>query len=145
MMQVSFHTRVPDKLEYACRLLRKAFRAGSRVVVTAPEGALVNLNKRLWTFDPIDFVPHVLQVPGGPVPAPRVASATPVWLVAPGEEPPHHDVLVNLGPAVSPGFESFKRVIELISTEPEDVQAGRRRWKHYVDRGYALTHHEVSA
>ncbi|CAN5596405.1 DNA polymerase III subunit chi [soil metagenome] len=143
MIQVSFHTRVPDKFGYACRLLRKAYRAGSRVVVTGPDADLAALDKALWTFEPLEFVPHARQLPGPPN-AVRVA-ATPVWLVPIGQEPPHHDVLVNLGPAVAPGFESFKRVIELISIEPDDVQAGRKRWKHYVERGYAVTHHEVSA
>jgi DNA polymerase-3 subunit chi len=142
MMQVAFHSGLPDKLDYACRLLRKAYRAGSRVVVTAPNAALLALDKKLWTFESTEFVPHVLQAAGREV-APRLA-ATPVWLVPAGEAAPHHDVLVNLGSTMPDGYESFKRVLELISREPDDVRAGRQRWKHYGDRGYALTHHVVN-
>lgn len=143
MMQVAFHTGVSDKVGYGCRLLRKAYRSGSRVIVTAPPAVLGALDRVLWTFEAAEFVPHVLQKdPSAALPA-RLA-ATPVWLAAPGVEPVHHDVLVNFGPDLVPGFESFKRVIELISTAPDDMQEGRRRWKHYVERGYALTHHQAS-
>jgi DNA polymerase-3 subunit chi len=143
MIQVGFHSRVPDKLGYACRLIRKAYRSGSRVIVTASPATLATFDRMLWTFDPTEFLPHCLQ--SARVDGNARYAATPVWLVPTGNEPPHHDVLVNLGDRVAPGFESFKRVIELISTDPDDVQAGRQRWKHYTERGYALTHHEVPA
>jgi DNA polymerase-3 subunit chi len=141
MLQVSFYTRLPDKLDYACRLVRKAYRSGARVVVSAPEPGLGVIDKALWTFDAAEFLPHVVQPRGSSVAA--HLAVTPVFLVAEGDEPPHHDILINMGPAVVPGFESFKRVIELISTDVDDVQAGRRRWKHYTERGYKLTHHEA--
>lgn len=141
MIQVAFHTRVPDLPGYACRLVRKAYRAGSRVTVVAEADALSALDKMLWTFDPVEFLPHGRRLPG-------VSSAsrhlvTPIWLLEPGEESPHHEVLVNMANAVAPGFESFRRVIELVSTEPPVVECGRQRWKHYADRGYAMTHHEA--
>jgi DNA polymerase-3 subunit chi len=53
-------------------------------------------------------------------------------------------VLVNLGPAAPEGFESFAKVIELVSTDDDAVAAGRQRWKHYASRGYTIKHHEVS-
>ena len=34
MTEVEFHVNVPDRLQYACRLLRKACRKGVRVAVT---------------------------------------------------------------------------------------------------------------
>jgi hypothetical protein len=36
MTEVEFHTGVDEPLGFACRLLRKAYRKGSRVLVTAP-------------------------------------------------------------------------------------------------------------
>jgi hypothetical protein len=34
MTEIAFHFNVPDKLAYSCRLLRKAYLSGARVVVT---------------------------------------------------------------------------------------------------------------
>ena len=61
MTEVAFHFNAPDKLAYACRLLRKAVGSGARVVVTAPADVLARLNSLLWTFSQLDFIPHATQ------------------------------------------------------------------------------------
>jgi len=142
MTEVNFHTRVPHLLGYTCRLLRKASRQGAQVVVTAPAATLAALDSALWTFDPLEFVPHVRHAPGS-VMAERLR-ATPVWLVEHLADAAGHEVLVNLGPTAPEGFESFAKVFEIVSTDEAAVAAGRLRWKHYASRGYAIQHHEVS-
>jgi DNA polymerase III subunit chi len=142
MTEVSFHFNVPDRLAYACRLLRKATRVGSRVAVTAPGETLGALDRALWTFDPLDFVPHRRLPAGEPVP-PRLRP-TPIWLLDSVADAPDHVVLLNLGADAPIGFESFGRVIEIVSTSNDDRQAARERWKHYAGRGYAITQHEVN-
>ena len=143
MTEVTFHFNVPDRPGYACRLLRKATRSGAQVVVTAPAGELAGLDRLLWTFDPIEFLPHVLQRRGAPVAA--HLRTTPIWLTEDPADATHHKVLVNLGREVPAGFESFERVIEIVSGEEGDRQAARLRWKHYAARGYEIQKHEVAA
>lgn len=141
MTEISFHTKVPDVMGYACRLLRKASRKGSRVVVSAESDVLRQLDLALWTFDELDFVPHIRVARGATV-APRLA-ATPIWLIEPGTEPTGHDVLVNLSLELPPGFAAYERVIEIVGHGDEVARAGRARWRHYLERGYALKHHEA--
>jgi DNA polymerase III subunit chi len=141
MTEVNFHTHVPHLLGYTCRLLRKASRQGARVVVTAPADTLAALDTALWTFDPIEFVPHLLHRPGSAVP--ERLRATPVWLMQSAADAASHEVLVNLGPVAPEGFESFAKVIDIVSTDDDAVRAGRQRWKHYANRGYTIQHHEV--
>ena len=62
MTEIAFHVNVPDRLAYACRLLRKAVRQGARVAVTAPPATLRGLDRALWTFEPTEFVPHALRI-----------------------------------------------------------------------------------
>ena len=76
MTEVEFHTGVADAVSFTCRLLRKAYRAGARVLVTAPADMLAELDRALWTFEPHEFVPHV-RMPGA---AEALASRTPIWL-----------------------------------------------------------------
>lgn len=142
MTEVAFHFNVPDRMAYACRLLRKAVRRGAKVVVSAPGDVLTRLDKQLWVFEPLDFVPHVRVRPGH-APAERLRD-TPVWLAEEVQDAPHREVLLNLGDDLIDGFESFARVIELVSLDGADRQAGRARWKHYSDRGYELARHDVA-
>jgi DNA polymerase-3 subunit chi len=53
-------------------------------------------------------------------------------------------VLVNLGHAVPGGFERFDRLIDIVSADDADRQAGRSRWRHYADRGYAIQRHDFA-
>jgi len=135
--EVEFHTGVADKLGFACRLLRKAYRVGARVTVTGPADVLAALDRELWTFEERDFVPH-LRLSGASA---ALAARTPIWLVdgdAPEGAP---DVLVNLGAPVPANLARFSRVIEVLSTEPDDEQAGRLRWRDYKTRGLVIKHH----
>lgn len=142
MTEVSFHFNVLDRLVYACRLLRKATRKGAHVVVAAPSSTLAALDRALWTFDPLEFIPHIRIVSGAAV-APHLRE-TPVWLVEQTSDAAHHDVLLNLGLEPPNGFESFARVIEIVSTDEQERTSGRARWKHYAGRGYDIQRHEVA-
>ncbi|MEO5696833.1 MAG: DNA polymerase III subunit chi [Burkholderiaceae bacterium] len=143
MTEVHFHFNVPDRTHYTCRLLRKATRLGNKVVVTGPADVLARLDRELWTFDPIEFVPHLM--PRDDQPVPERLRATPVWLLEDASDAPHHEVLVNLGQDQPAGFESFTRVIEIVSAEESDRIAARQRWKHYTQRGYPIDRHQVAA
>ena len=140
MTEVAFHFNVPDKLLYSCRLLRKAWGSGARVVVTAEPETLTRLNQLLWTFSALEFVPHCALTAD-----PVTVAATPVVLAGSLDACPHHDVLLNLGPQVPAGFERFERFIELVTLADDDRAAARSRWKHYADRGYAMQRHDLAS
>lgn len=141
MTEVAFHFNAPDKLAYACRLLRKAVAAGSRVVVTAPAEALARLDALLWTFSQTDFIAHVRQ----PAEAGLLA-VTPVVLTdSPSAAAlPHRQVLLNLGEDMPAGFEQYQRVIEVVSLDDADRQLARGRWKQYTERGYDIVRHDLN-
>ena len=143
MTEIHFHFNVPDRLAYACRLLRKALKRGSSgVAVCGPPTTLTRLDRTLWTFDPQEFIPH-LMLRAGETPPPRLRR-TPIWLVEDAQQGGHHPVLVHLGEEPVAGFESFSRLIEIVSTDDEGRDAARRRWKHYAGRGYAIEKYDVA-
>lgn len=140
MTEIEFHFNVPDKLQYGCRLLRKAYRTGAQVVVTGEPEILAGLDELLWSIAPAEFVPHGMVDAKG-----RNMAYTPILLAARLEECPHSGVLINLGQATPLDFERFKRFIEVVTDHGEDRALGRNRWKHYKDRGYALRQLDLSA
>jgi DNA polymerase-3 subunit chi len=139
MTEVAFHFNAPDKLSYACRLLRKAWGAGASVAVTGDQALLSELDRELWTFGALEFVPHCeASADAG------VLGMTPVVLTPALALSPHHDVAVNLGETVPAGFERFGRLIEVVTGDELDRQQARGRWKHYADRGYAIVRHDLA-
>lgn len=143
LQEVEFHTGVADRLDFACRLLRKAFRKGARVLVTAPGPLLATLDRELWTRDERDFVPHARI---GATTSAALRERTPIWLAedpaaAPDGAPA---VLVNLGAPLPEDVHAFTRIIEIVSREPEDEAAGRQRWRAYKAQGLEVRHHAAT-
>ena len=144
MTEIEFHFNVPDKLQYGCRLLRKVYRGGIRAVVTAETEFLSELDQLLWCFSPTEFVPHCLAT-AHDHPNERSLRASPMLLAERLDECPSDRILINFGCSTPSNFERFERFIEVVSSHQDDRLAGRGRWKHYKDRGYALRQHDLSA
>ena len=139
MPQVDFHSGVDTPVHFACRLLRKAWRQGVEVLVTAPSATLATLDRELWTFEAQEFVPHLRVRPGQAVDA--ALRRTPIWLCD-GEPPsPCPKVLVNLGAELPEGGAPFERIIEIVPSDGEERERARVRWRAYESRGWALRHH----
>ena len=143
MTHVRFHFNVTDSTDYACRLLRKATRQGAQVVVTGPARVLAGLDRALWAFDPIEFVPHVVLPPGQSLP--ERLRATPVCLAEQATDAPAREVLLNLGREAPEGFAAFDRIVEIVSTDHDDRVAARARWRSYAAHGVTIERHEVPA
>jgi DNA polymerase-3 subunit chi len=137
MTRIDFHTNVPDKVAYACRLARKAWAANNRVVLMAEdEVQLAELNAAMWTFSAADFLPHVVA-------GDALAAQTPIILTDNDEaELPHthKELLVNLSRRAPGHVAQFERMIEVISSDEDDAAAGRKRYVAYKQQEYPLTH-----
>ena len=139
MTQVVFHVGIEDRLDYACRLIRKALGAGARVLVLADEELIVPLDEALWVHDLTSFVPHALAG------SPQAKSGQCAVLLA--HDTTHIEgtwpVLINMQrelPELPPYCE---KLIELVSGQDTDLIEARYRWKSYSQQGFAPTKHEV--
>ena len=139
MSQVAFHVNAPDRMAYACRLLRKASGQGARVVVTGAPEELDRLDLALWTFAALEFVPHCR----GDAPREMLA-ASPILLAVVGQNLPQAPVLVHLGGPAPSEIGRFEKVIEIVGQAEPDRQEARRRWKQYATQGHELVHHDVA-
>jgi DNA polymerase-3 subunit chi len=143
LAEVAFHFNVPEKLAYACRVVRKAVGLEQKVWVVTPPDQLQTLNELLWSFSKFDFIAHASA--SAP---PEVLKHSPVVLAqSPQDLPAPHtfDVLLNLEDAVPPHYERFARVIEVVSLDELDKHTARARWKHYQQAGCSITRHDLSA
>ncbi len=153
MTQVEFHTGVADRVQFACRLLRKAYRQQAAVLVTADASTLDALDRELWTFAAHEFIPHCridvdagAGADAGADSASRpLARRSPVWLSERCPAPPHPQIVVNLGAAMPHAPGEFSRVIEILDADPDAAAAGRARWRAYAALGLDVRHHPAGA
>ena len=141
MTEVAFHFNVPDRLGYACRLLRKAYLKGARLQVLADNGQAAALDQQLWLLSGVEFVPHCRSdAPGD------VRERSPIVIGSGPAAPQDPDVvLVNLSDAWPEGYERFARVIEVVTAEPSVRALARDRWKAYKAAGLEPLHLDLGA
>jgi DNA polymerase-3 subunit chi len=139
---VEFHTGVPDTLDFACRLLRKAYRRGATVLCLAPNLRLEALDRALWTFIERDFVPHIALAAANAA----MRRRTPIWLAAAWPaEGAGREVVLNLGGELAVGQPGEARVIEVVGIEEGEVERGRLLWRQYKGAGFEVVHHPFGA
>ena len=146
MARIDFHSNVSDKFEYVCRLTRKIWSATSegqsvrQIVMVAEKDDLKRLDELLWSFSGVDFLPHCFIED-------EAAAETPIVLTDDFSSPalnriPHADVMIHLGlrlPADVPALVTrFPRIVEVVTVNEAERQAGRDRYKAYRDLGHEL-------
>lgn len=124
-----------QRLHVAARLADKAFQRGHRIFINAADEAQArSLDELLWTFRPTSFLPHGLY---DDAQTDRIAIG---W----GQEPlDHNDLLINLQLEIPPFFSRFQRVAEVVTQDPASLEALRRSWTLYKERGYQLEKHDL--
>jgi len=127
------------RLQVACRIAEKAWKAGSTVLIQHADPAQLGvLDEMLWTKGHQQgFIPHEIATA-----APRL-DGTPVILNTGSGPTEPVDVLINLTPAVPNRPELATRIIEIIDGDPALRAAGRERFKAYRERGCALKKHDL--
>jgi DNA polymerase-3 subunit chi len=140
-MRVDFHFNVDHRLQYACRVTRKARAAGKTVLAYAREpDRLARFDAALWTFSALDFLPHVYA--DSPL-----ATDTPIVLTLSSRAAPQRDVLLNLDDDTpedfGTGVAQFERVIEVVSQDDAERLQARNRVAAYRAAGIEPTMHKV--
>ena len=138
MARIEFHFNAPALVGYTCRLLRKVHARGLRAQVIGHASTLAQLDQALWTFAPLEFLPHcTVQAP-----APMLQVSAVLLAEAPSADW-HRQVLINLGEGVPAGFEGFERMIDVVSVDELHRAQGRERWREYARLGHELVRHDL--
>lgn len=126
------------RLSLACKLAEKAYLAAHSVLIWHSEPAeLQMLDELLWTYRDGSFVPHELLASQAEGPD------TPVLLSCGPLPSGALDVIINLAAAVPDFLDRAKRVIEIIDGDEGRRQAGRARYKAYLERGVQPASHNL--
>ncbi|WP_338844690.1 DNA polymerase III subunit chi [Massilia sp. W12] len=137
--RIDFHSNVPDKLQYCCRLVRKARARPDTpriLLLNSDAGQLARLDEALWTFSDLDFLPHVtVEHP--------LAPHTPILLSTREIDPPQGEplLLINLTTRLVQDPARFVRIIEIVPADEHELLLGRQRYRDYNGMGAQLSHH----
>lgn len=132
--RVQFYHNAEQPLALACEFAARAYADGRRVALRVADAAAAReLDERLWNFDQLAFVPHVMA-------GNALAAETPVVIAEAGKavDWPHTELLFNLADDVPPDFERFRLLVEIVGQSEAQKLPARSRWMHYKQRELPL-------
>jgi DNA polymerase-3 subunit chi len=116
MTRVDFYINVEARERTACTIAAKAIERGVRLfVLTADEAQSERVDRLMWTFAQLSFLPHVRA-------AHPLAARTPVIVDHCCDPLPHDQVLLNLTETPPAVFSRFERLVEIVSLDADDRQ-----------------------
>ncbi|MBL4621350.1 MAG: DNA polymerase III subunit chi [Immundisolibacteraceae bacterium] len=135
-----------EMLHFVCRLIEKIYRLGHQIHLhTTDANTTQNIDKLLWEYDDLAFLPHrVMSTPQSNDASDKAAESA--ITIAENFDPQHcEDVLINLGNQVPVWFSRFNRVTEFVGGDESQREAARQRYRFYRDRGYNLDMHQIKS
>lgn len=129
-----FDTTSSQQSQYAvCRLIEKIYTEQQQPIY-------VNMDTReeaerfdalLWTYKDDSFLPHNLY---------RVDdTSTPhIQIGYSNELPVEKKILINFAQTITPLYQQFEHLIEIVFTQPLVQQCARERFKQYRDQGFHI-------
>ncbi|MCQ8105600.1 DNA polymerase III subunit chi [Methylomonas sp. SURF-2] len=126
-----------ERQDFACRLIEKIYRGGRFCyVLTDNMQQAAELDKTLWTFRAGSFVPHQLYTD-------RLPAQQNTILIGGNAIPePWQNIIVNLSRHYPPTVAPTERIVEILDNSEESKQAGRQRYKHYLEAGLPILTHK---
>jgi DNA polymerase-3 subunit chi len=134
--EIGFYHLLVTPLDRALpRLLERARAQGYRIVVRAASAERTeHLRALLWTYDEASFLAHGSARDGNP-------ASHPIWLTDRAENPNDATMLVLVDGVDAEDVAAFQRCCDMFDgSDPEAVEAARRRWRQAKDAGHALTY-----
>jgi len=131
---------IPHRLDFACRLIEKAYKHKHRIYVHVESVDDAHLlDEILWTYRDDSFLPHHIHGEG-PTPTPPIQIG---YTKAPEKE---RDILLNLSSNIPEFYLQFKRVLEIVINNPNAQTIARQRYREYRSKGFDIqTHHLQTA
>lgn len=143
MTQVNFYTLSSEdsqsRYQFACRLAEKAVALGHRVLInTGSAEQARQIDDLLWEFKPGSFIPHRILTDEKPI------LDTEQVLISTGTYPEEmEDVLINLREEPCQQTQRFNRINEILTADPELLEAGRNSYRFYQSRGLRPDTHKL--
>ncbi|WP_370978027.1 DNA polymerase III subunit chi [Agaribacterium sp. ZY112] len=139
MTRISFYVlsseQEQQRLLFCCKLVEKAVNQGKRVLIHVNDAETAEqLDDLLWSFKPEAYLPHAII--GGELD--DELHELPIAISSGQDCELHHDVLVNLANELPPWFARFERFAQVINQQQELLQASRKHYSFFRERGYPI-------
>ena len=119
-------------------IIKKFYEEGKKILVSSKNSILIDdLNKLLWTFEQLSFIPHSTSK--------DYDSFTPVLLTETGYKndsiiKKDYNIFINLDDEVKTDYHNYEIVIELVSGNEHQKNLAREKYLYYKNNRLNVKH-----
>ena len=131
-----------DDINYCtCKIIKKFYEEGKKILVSSKNSILIDdLNKLLWTFEQLSFIPHSTSK--------DYDSFTPVLLTETGYKndsiiKKDYNIFINLDDEVKTDYHNYEIVIELVSGNEHQKNLAREKYLYYKKNRLNVKHENL--
>tara|TARA_A100001011_G_scaffold390584_1_gene474340 strand:- start:797 stop:1231 length:435 start_codon:yes stop_codon:yes gene_type:complete len=131
-----------DDINYCtCKIIKKFYEEGKKILVSSKNSILIDdLNKLLWTFEQLSFIPHSTSK--------DYDSFTPVLLTETGYKndsiiKKDYNIFINLDDEVKTDYYNYEVVIELVSGNEHQKNLAREKYLYYKNNRLNVKHENL--
>ena len=131
-----------DDINYCtCKIIKKFYEEGKKILVSSKNSILIDdLNKLLWTFEQLSFIPHSTSK--------DYDSLTPVLLTETGYKndsiiKKDYNIFINLDDEVKTDYHNYEIVIELVSGNEHQKNLAREKYLYYKNNRLNVKHENL--
>ncbi len=131
-----------DDINYCtCKIIKKFYEEGKKILVSSKNSILIDdLNKLLWTFEQLSFIPHSTSK--------DYDSFTPVLLTETGYKndsiiEKDYNIFINLDDEVKTDYYNYEIVIELVSGNEHQKNLAREKYLYYKNNRLNVKHENL--
>jgi len=137
MTEIAFYTNVTDPVHLIQKLVQKAHKLYRRLHISVrDEDHLRAVAEGLYKASPTSFLGI------SATDSQEIHDLTSA-IITYSSNCVHSDIIVNLTPQVPDNFSSFKRLIEIVCQNEENISTARNRYRWYKDRGYSIATYKL--
>ena len=131
-----------DDINYCtCKIIKKFYEEGKKILVSSKNSILIDdLNKLLWTFEQLSFIPHSTSK--------DYDSLTPVLLTETSYKndsiiKKDYNIFINLDDEVKTDYHNYEIVIELVSGNEHQKNLAREKYLYYKNNRLNVKHENL--
>ena len=130
-----------DVNQSICKIIKKYHEIGHRILVSSSNTKLLDdVNKLLWTFEQLSFIPHSTNQDLDPL--------TPVLLTETGYKndsiiKKDYNVFMNLDDQAKTDYHNHEIVVEIVCVEEQQKKLARDKYLYYKKNKLNVVHENL--
>ena len=131
-----------DDINYSiCKIIKKFYENEKKIIVSSKNSILIDkVNKSLWTFEQLSFIPHSTNRDYDPL--------TPVLLnetnyINDSIIKKDYNVFINLDDEVKTDYHDHEIVVELVSSDEQQKKIERDKYLYYKNNKLNVKHENL--